>query len=126
MRNKTPLSYNLQQHEISKIQFTNFTHITNAAESLQMSINPYFMGGSSITSYKPLMLFTGADPENSVEDYLTAVTAKLILNLGPKTISTTLHQIWIHSRTALIQTTLNGAAHKVFSVLLIKINPGCQ
>ena len=30
------------------------------AESLQITMNPY-LGGSSITSNKPLMVFTGAD-----------------------------------------------------------------
>ena len=48
------------------------------------------MGGSSITSNKPLMVFT--DPEYSVEDYLNAVTANLILNIGPQPINTPLHQ----------------------------------
>ena len=44
-----------------------------------MTMNPYLMGGSSITSNKkPLMVFTGTDPEYSVEDYLNAVTANLI------------------------------------------------
>ena len=47
----------------------------NAAESLQMTMNPYLMGGSSKSSNKPLMVFTGTDPEYSVEDYLNAVTA---------------------------------------------------
>ena len=93
----------------------------NAAESLQMTMNPYLMGGSSITSNKPLMLFTGTDPEYSVEDYLNAVTANLILNIGPEPINTPLHQNWIHRRTALIQTTLDGAAQKWFSVLPIEI-----
>ena len=32
-----------------------------------------------------------------------------------------LHQNWIHRRTALIQTTLDGAAQKWFSVLPIDI-----
>ena len=36
------------------------------------------MGGSSITSNKILMVFTGTDPEYSVEIYLKAVTANLI------------------------------------------------
>ena len=72
------------------------------------------MGGSSITSNKPLMVFTGTDPEYSVEDYLNAVTANLILNIGPEPINTPLHQNWIHRRTALIQTTLDGAAQKWF------------
>ena len=40
------------------------------------------MGGSSITPKKPLMVFTGTDPEYSVEDYLNAITANLILNIG--------------------------------------------
>ena len=107
----------------SRNQLTNFTHITNAAEPLQMTINSYFMSRSSITSNKPLMLFIGADLEYSLIDYLNAVTAKLILNICPEPINTPVHQIWIHSRTALIQTTLTGAAHELFSVLPIEINP---
>ena len=93
----------------------------NAAESLQMTMNPYIMGGSSITSNKPLIVFTGTDPEYSVEDYLNAFTANLILNIGPEPINTPLHQNWIHRRTALIQTTLDGAAQKLFSVLPIDV-----
>ena len=93
----------------------------NAAESLQMTMNPYIMGGSSITSNKPLILFTGTDPEYSVEDYLNAFTANLILNIGPEPINTPLHQNWIHRRTALIQTTLDCAAQKLFSVLPIDV-----
>ena len=49
-------------------------------------MNPYLMGGSSITSNKPLIVFTGIDPEYSVEDYLNAVTANLILNTGTEPI----------------------------------------
>ena len=93
----------------------------NAAKSLQMTMNLYLMGGSSITSNKPLMVFTGTDPEYSVEDYSNAVTAKLILIIGPEPINTPLHQNWIHRCTALKQTTLDGAAQKWFSVLPIEI-----
>ena len=75
MQNEIPLPYYLQQHEITKNQLSNFSQMPNAAESLQMTLNPYLMGGSSITSNKPLMVFTGTDPEYSVEDYLNAVTA---------------------------------------------------
>ena len=57
-------------------QLSNFSQIQNAAETLQMTMNPYLMGGSSKTSNKPLMVFTGTDPEYSVEDYLNAVTVK--------------------------------------------------
>ena len=121
MQNKILLPYYLQQHEITKNQLSNFSQMPNAAESLQMTMNPYIMGGSSITSNKPLMKFTGTDPEYSVEDYLNAVTANLILNLGLEPINTPLHQNWIHRRTALIQTTLDGAAQKWFSVLPIEI-----
>ena len=86
-----------------------------------MTMNPYLMGGSSVTSNKPLMVFTGTYPEYSVVDYLNAVTANLILNIGPEPINTPLHQNWIHRRTALKQTTLEGAAQKWFSVLPIDI-----
>ena len=79
------------------------------------------MGGSSIISNKPLMVFTVTDPEHSVEDYLNAVTANLILTIGPESINSPFHQNWIHRRTALIQTTLDGAAQKWFSVLPIDV-----
>ena len=86
-----------------------------------MKMSPNLMGGSSITSNKPLTVFTGTDPEYSVEDYLNAFKANLISNIGPEPINKTLHQNWILRRTALIQTTLDGAAQKWFSVLTIDI-----
>ena len=95
-------------------------------ESIQMTMNPYLMGGSSISSNKPPTVFTGTDPEYSVEDYLNAVTANLILNIGPEPVNTLFHQNWIHRRTALIQTTLDGTAQKLFSVLPINIKSDCK
>ena len=65
------------------------------------------------------MVFTGTDPEYSVEDYSIAATAILILNIGPEPVNTPLHQNWIHRRTALIETTFDGAAQTSFSVLPI-------
>ena len=41
VQNEILLPYYLQQHEITKTQFTNFTQIANTAESLQMTMNPY-------------------------------------------------------------------------------------
>ena len=67
------------------------------------------------------MVFTGTDPDYSVEDYLNSVTANLILNIGPEPINTPLHQNCIHRRTALKQTTIDGAAQKWFSVLPISM-----
>ena len=84
MHKEIPLPYYLQQHEITKSQLTNFSQMPHAAESLQMSMNPYLMEGSSITSNKPLMVLKGTDPEYSVEDYLNAVTSNLILKIGPE------------------------------------------
>ena len=49
------------------------------------------MGGSSIQSNKPLMVFTGTDPDYSVEDCLNAVRANSILNIGSEPINTPLH-----------------------------------
>ena len=116
MQNEIP------QHEIAKSQLTNFSQMPNAAELLQMIMNPYLVGESSITSKKPLMIFTGTDPEYSVDDYLNAVIANLILKIGPESINSPLHQNWTHRRIALIQTTLDGAAQKWFPVFPIKIN----
>ena len=70
------------------------------------------------------MVFTGTDLEYSVEDYLNAVTAILILIIRPELKNTSLHQNWTHSRTAPIQTTLDAAAQKWFSVLPIDIKSG--
>ena len=69
------------------------------------------------------MVFTSTYPEYSVEEYLNAVTANLILNLGSEPVNTPVYQNWIHRRIALIQTTLDGAAQKWFSVLPIDIKP---
>ena len=57
-----------------------------------MTMNPYLIDGSSITSDKPLMLFTRTDPEYSVEDYLNAFTINLVLIIGPEPINKPLHQ----------------------------------
>ena len=54
-----------------------------------MTISSYILDGSSITSNKPIMVFTRTDLEYSVE-------ANLILNIGPERINTPLHQNWIH------------------------------
>ena len=117
MHNEIPLPYYLQQHELSKSQLTKFSQMPHAAKSLQsMSMSPYLMSGSSIITNKPLIVFTGADPEYSVEDYLNAVTANLVLIIRPAPVNTLLHQNWIHRRTALSQTTPDGAGPKtVFS-----------
>ena len=45
-----PLPYYLQQHKITKTQLKKIPFIINAAESLQMTMNPYLMVGSSISS----------------------------------------------------------------------------
>ena len=60
---------------------------------------------------------TETDPKRSVEDYLNAVTATLIVNIGPEPVNAPIHQNRIHRRTALIQTTLDGGAQKRGSVL---------
>ena len=68
MHNEIPLPYYLQQNEIIESQNTNFSQTANAAKSLQMTMNPYIMGGSSISSNNPLMVFTGTDPEYSLKN----------------------------------------------------------
>ena len=107
--------------KLQKTQLLNFFQKPNAAESLLMTLNPYFLGGSSFSSNKPLMVFTGTDSEYSEEDYLTAVTAILILNLRLEPVKTSLQQNWIQRSAALIQTTREGGAQKCFLVLPIDI-----
>ena len=63
------------------------------------------MGGSPIPSKKPLMAFSVTDPEYSVEGYLNAVKANLVLNKGPEPLNTPLHQNYIHRCAALIPIT---------------------
>ena len=43
MQNEIPLPYYLQ-HEVTKSQLTKFSQMPHAAESLQMTMNPYLMG----------------------------------------------------------------------------------
>ena len=104
--------YFLQQHEIRKTQLTKFSQIPNATEFFRMTINLYLMGGSSISSNKFLMVFTVTVPEHSVDYYLSAAKANLVLIIGPGPVNTPLYQNWIQRRTALIQSTLDGAAQK--------------
>ena len=85
-----------QTFKLVTTQLSVFYQIPNAADSVQMTMNPYLMSGSSISSNKPLMIFTGTDHEYSVEDYLNAITANSILSIKPETVKTPFHQNWIH------------------------------
>ena len=81
MQNAKPLPHYSQKHEITKTQLTNFSQIPNAAESIQMTMNPYLMVRFSISLIIPLMEFTVIGPDYSVDVYLNAVTANLILKI---------------------------------------------
>ena len=59
MKKEIPPPFYLQQHEITKHKFTKLTQKPSTSESLQMAMNPYFMGGSSIIFDTPHMVFTG-------------------------------------------------------------------
>ena len=54
-----------------------------------------------------------------LEDYLNAIKANLMLNIGPEPIHASPHQNWVHRRTELIQ--INRAAQNEFPVLPIEI-----
>ena len=56
MLNEISLLYLLLQHEVTKIQLASFSQIPNAADSLQMTIDPYLMGEPSISSNKTLLI----------------------------------------------------------------------
>ena len=57
-----------QTFKLVTTQLSIFSQIPNATDSVQTTMNPYLMSGSSISSNKPLMVLTGTDPEYSVED----------------------------------------------------------
>ena len=61
------------------------------------------------------MVFTGAYPDYSVEDYPNAVTANLILNIGPEPVNTPPHQNWIQRRTDVIKLHLTALPNFFFS-----------
>ena len=119
-RNENSLPHYLQKPEINKNHSTNFIQIPKTGEPLQMTLNPYLLR-ESITSNKSAMLFTWTDSQYSVEVCLIAVAANLISNTGSEPRKGPLHQNWIHRRTELTHTTLDGAAQKLFSVLRIEI-----
>ena len=76
-------------------------------------MNAYLLGGSSISSNKALMAFTGTDPEYSGEVYLNAVIANLILNTGLEPVNTQLHQSWIQRGTALMKKKIKQLAVRI-------------
>ena len=78
VQNEIPLPYYSPQHEITKTQRKIFSQLPVAAESLQMTMNPYLKGRSSISSNKSLIILTGTDPEYALEDYLNAVPVNFI------------------------------------------------
>ena len=84
MKTQHPIFYNMK---LQKSTYKSYT-TSDTAKLLQMTMNLYLMGGSSLTPNKPLMVFTGKCPVYSVENYLNAVTANLILNIGPEPINT--------------------------------------
>ena len=74
-------------------------------------MNPNLKGGSSISSNN-LLIYSQEQTLITQSTLFNAVTAHLILNIGPEPIKTPLYQNWIHRRTALIQATIDGAAQK--------------
>ena len=94
------ITYNMKLQNTSFFRQTQSLPKCQTAESLYLTLNPYLMCGSSITSIKPLLAFTRTDPEYPEKDYLNAVTANLILNISPEQINTPLRQIWLQRRTA--------------------------
>ena len=68
LQNKNSIAITLTSLKNYNIQRKTFTQISNTAESLQMTMNPYLKERSSTTSYKPLMVFIVTDPEYWIEN----------------------------------------------------------
>ena len=86
MHNEIPLPFYLQQHQITNSQLTNFLQCRRITANDYESIPNGWIIKSSISSNKPLMVFTGTDPEYSLEVYLNVVTANLNQNLNQKSL----------------------------------------
>ena len=74
---------NHKNYKVTKL--TNFTPIRNTAKSLQMTINSYLVGGSSITSNKPLMIFCRNIPWILSKLLLKCCYSKFNLKYRPRT-----------------------------------------
>ena len=54
--------------------------------------------------------FDGSDPTYTTEDFLNAITANMIMTVGPEKTDSPYHEAWILIRIAMIQTALMGPA----------------
>ena len=85
---------------------------------------PYL--GGSVPMQQSLRPFDGTDPTYTTEDFLTAITANIVITAGPEQIDSPFHETWILKRIAMIQTALIGPAQQWYSHLPLDIKKNWQ
>ena len=68
----------------------------------------------------------GSDPTYTTEDFLNAITAKMVMTAGPEQTDSPFHEAWILKRIAMIQTALIGPAQQWYSHLALDIKKDWQ
>ena len=74
---------------------------------------PYL--GVSVPMQQSLGPFDGTDPTYTTENFLNAITAKMLMTGGPEQNDSPFNEAWILKRIAMIQTALLGPAQQWFS-----------
>ena len=70
--------------------------------------------------------FECTDPNYTTEDFLNAITANMVITVGPEQKDSPYHEAWILKRIAMIQTALIGRAQQWDSHLLLEMKKNGQ
>ena len=85
---------------------------------------PYL--GSSVPMQQSLRLFDDTDPTYTTENFLNAITAKMLMTAGPEQTGSPFLEGWILKRIAMIQTSLIGPSQQWYSHLPLDIKKNWQ
>ena len=82
--------------------------------------------GCSVPMQQSLRPFDGTDPTYTIEDFLNAITANMVLTAGPEQTDSPFQEAWILKRYAMIQKVLIGPAQQWYSHLPLGIKKNWQ
>ena len=70
--------------------------------------------------------FDDFDPKQTKEDILNAITAIMVMTVGPEQVDSLYHETWILKPIAMIQTALIGPAQQWFSHVPLEMKKNWQ
>ena len=70
--------------------------------------------------------FDGTDPTCTTEDFLNAITAKLVMTADSEQTDSPYHEAWIFKLMAMIETALIGPAQQWYSNLSLETEKNWQ